>query len=63
MDIYFSKAFKPVATIMSQPTIDKEGNTAEMQEKAVTILVWFPEPSLIVEAMAALEASRSFFEK
>jgi hypothetical protein len=49
--------------MQSQPTIDRKAIPQKCREKAVTILVWFPEPSLIVEAMAALEASRSFFEK
>jgi chorismate synthase len=62
MDIYF-KAFKPVATIMqSQPTIDKEGNTAEMQGKGRHDPCVVPRAVPIVEADGT-GASRSFFEK
>ncbi len=55
MDIYFRVAFKPVATIMqNQPTIDKEGNAAEMQGKGRHDPCVVPRAVPIVEAMAAL---------
>ncbi len=55
MDIYFRVAFKPVATIMqNQPTIDKNGNAAEMQGKGRHDPCVVPRAVPIVEAMAAL---------
>ena len=55
MDIYFRVAFKPVATIMQrQETIDKEGNTVEMQGKGRHDPCVVPRAVPIVEAMAAL---------
>lgn len=55
MDIYFRVAFKPVATIMqSQQTIDKDGNTVEMQGKGRHDPCVVPRAVPIVEAMAAL---------
>jgi chorismate synthase len=61
MDIYFKVAFKPVATIMqSQPTIDKEGNTAEMQGKGRHDPCVVPRAVPIVEAMAALVLADHF---
>jgi chorismate synthase len=52
-----------VATIMqSQPTIDKEGNTAEMQGKGRHDPCVVPRAVPIVEADGT-GASRSFFEK
>ncbi|RAV28675.1 chorismate synthase [Sinomicrobium soli] len=55
MDIYFRVAFKPVATIMqSQPTIDRDGNTVEMQGKGRHDPCVVPRAVPIVEAMAAL---------
>jgi chorismate synthase len=40
MPIEFKVAFEPVATIMqSQPTVDSEGNTAEMSGKGRHALV------------------------
>ena len=55
MDIYFRVAFKPVATIMqNQPTIDKEGNAAEMKGKGRHDPCVVPRAVPIVEAMAAL---------
>ncbi|MGO4911970.1 chorismate synthase [Leeuwenhoekiella sp. W20_SRS_FM14] len=55
MDIYFRVAFKPVATIMqTQPTIDKDGNDAEMQGKGRHDPCVVPRAVPIVEAMAAL---------
>jgi len=54
-DIYFNVAFKPVATIMkTQETIDKEGNTVEMQGKGRHDPCVVPRAVPIVEAMAAL---------
>lgn len=55
MDIYFTVAFKPVATIMqSQPTIDKDGNIVEMHGKGRHDPCVVPRAVPIVEAMAAL---------
>ena len=55
MDIYFRVAFKPVATIMQkQQTIDKDGNTVEMQGKGRHDPCVVPRAIPIVEAMAAL---------
>ncbi len=55
MDITFCVAFKPVATIMkSQPTIDKFGNTTEIQGKGRHDPCVVPRAVAIVEAMAAL---------
>ena len=55
MDIYFRVAFKPVATIMQkQDTIDKDGNTVEMQGKGRHDPCVVPRAVPIVEAMAAL---------
>ena len=54
-DIYFSVAFKPVATIMQkQLTIDSEGNSAEMQGKGRHDPCVVPRAVPIVEAMTAL---------
>ena len=54
-DIYFRVAFKPVATIMQkQTTIDKDGNTVEMQGKGRHDPCVVPRAVPIVEAMAAL---------
>lgn len=54
-DIYFKVAFKPVATIMQkQTTIDKDGNTVEMQGKGRHDPCVVPRAVPIVEAMAAL---------
>ncbi len=54
-DIYFNVAFKPVATIMQkQQTIDKEGNTIEMQGKGRHDPCVVPRAVPIVEAMTAL---------
>ncbi|WP_034058542.1 chorismate synthase [Lacinutrix jangbogonensis] len=55
MDIYFRVAFKPVATIMQkQETINKDGNTVEMQGKGRHDPCVLPRAVPIVEAMAAL---------
>lgn len=55
MDIYFSVAFKPVATIMQkQETINKEGDIVEMQGKGRHDPCVVPRAVPIVEAMAAL---------
>ena len=55
MDIYFNVAFKPVATVMqTQDTIDKDGNTVEMQGKGRHDPCVVPRAVPIVEAMAAL---------
>jgi chorismate synthase len=54
-DIYFTVAFKPVATIMqSQDTIDSEGNQAKMQGKGRHDPCVVPRAVPIVEAMTAL---------
>ncbi|MXV52098.1 chorismate synthase [Pedobacter sp. HMF7647] len=55
MDITFKVAFKPVATIMhNQPTIDKEGNSAEIKGKGRHDPCVVPRAVAIIEAMAAL---------
>ncbi|SCY11659.1 chorismate synthase [Flavobacterium caeni] len=55
MDIYFRVAFKPVATIMqTQPTIDSDGNTTEIQGKGRHDPCVVPRAVPIVEAMAAM---------
>jgi chorismate synthase len=55
MDITFRVAFKPVATIMhNQPTIDKEGNQAEIKGKGRHDPCVVPRAVAIVESMAAL---------
>ena len=55
MDIYFSVAFKPVATLI-QPyqTIDKEGNKVNVQGKGRHDPCVVPRAVPIVEAMAAM---------
>ncbi len=54
-DLYFNVAFKPVATIMQkQETIDKDGNTVEMQGKGRHDPCVVPRAVPIVEAMTAL---------
>lgn len=55
MDIYFNVAFKPVATLIQKyETIDKHGNTVEMQGKGRHDPCVVPRAVPIVEAMAAL---------
>ena len=55
MDIYFNVAFKPVATIMqSQRTINKKGETVDMQGKGRHDPCVVPRAVPIVEAMSAL---------
>ena len=55
MDIYFRVAFKPVATIIQkQITIDKSGDTVEMQGKGRHDPCVVPRAVPIVEAMAAM---------
>ncbi|MBE7176516.1 MAG: chorismate synthase [Mucilaginibacter polytrichastri] len=55
MDITFRVGFKPVATIMhSQPTIDKDGNSAEIKGRGRHDPCVVPRAVPIVEAMAAL---------
>ncbi len=55
MDIYFRVAFKPVATILQdQITIDKEGNTTQIQGKGRHDACVVPRAVPIVEAMAAM---------
>ena len=55
MDIYFRVAFKPVATIMqNQQTIDKDGNSVEIQGKGRHDPCVVPRAVPIVEAMAAM---------
>ncbi|MCB0456321.1 MAG: chorismate synthase [Flavobacteriaceae bacterium] len=54
-DIYFTVAFKPVATLMrEQETIDAEGNTVTMTGKGRHDPCVVPRAVPIVEAMAAL---------
>lgn len=54
-DIYFTVAFKPVATLMQeQETIDSKGNTIMMQGKGRHDPCVVPRAVPIVEAMAAL---------
>jgi hypothetical protein len=54
MDIYFTVAFKPVATIMqNKESLDNKGNITEMTGKDVMILV-VPRAVPIIEAMAAI---------
>ncbi len=54
-DIYFNVAFKPVATILQgQKSIDKEGNTIDIQGKGRHDPCVVPRAVPIVEAMAAL---------
>ena len=55
MDIYFRVAFKPVATLIQKyETIDKHGNTVEMQGKGRHDPCVVPRAVPIVEAMAAI---------
>ncbi|MBT8179663.1 MAG: chorismate synthase [Eudoraea sp.] len=55
MDIYFKVAFKPVATlIQAYETIDKDGNSVEVQGKGRHDPCVVPRAVPIVEAMAAL---------
>jgi chorismate synthase len=55
MPIVFRVAFKPVATIMqSQPTVDTEGNSIQLEEKGRHDPCVVPRAVPIVEAMAAL---------
>ena len=55
MPIEFKVAFKPVATIMqNQPTIDSQGNEAEISGKGRHDPCVVPRAVPIVEAMAAL---------
>jgi chorismate synthase len=55
MDIYFNVAFKPVATLIQKyETIDKDGNTVEMQGKGRHDPCVVPRAVPIVEAMAAI---------
>ena len=55
MEIFFTVAFKPVATIMqNQPTVNSEGELAEMQGKGRHDPCVVPRAVAIVEAMAAL---------
>ncbi len=55
MPIEFKVAFKPVATIMqNQPTIDSEGQAAEISGKGRHDPCVVPRAVVIVEAMAAL---------
>ena len=55
MDIYFSVAFKPVATIVTaQESVDKDGNPAIVEGKGRHDPCVVPRAVPIVEAMAAL---------
>jgi chorismate synthase len=55
MDIYFSVAFKPVATVIqAYETIDKDGNMVKTQGKGRHDPCVVPRAVPIVEAMAAL---------
>ena len=54
-DLYFNVAFKPVATLMQkQQTIDKDGNTVDMEGKGRHDPCVVPRAVPIVEAMTAL---------
>ncbi len=55
MDIYFRVAFKPVATLLQeQPTIDKHGNSVQMQGRGRHDACVLPRAVPIVEAMTAM---------
>ena len=55
MDIYFSVAFKPTATILKpQPTIDTNGNKVQLEVKGRHDPCVLPRAVPIVDAMAAL---------
>ena len=55
MDIYFSVAFKPVATLLQQyETIDRDGKAVQLQGKGRHDPCVVPRAVPIVEAMAAL---------
>jgi len=55
MDIYFSTAFKPVATLMQdQVTVDKKGKTVKIEGKGRHDVCIVPRAVPVVEAMAAL---------
>jgi chorismate synthase len=55
MDIYFSVAFKPVATLLQEyETIDREGKVVQLQGKGRHDPCVVPRAVPIVEAMAAL---------
>ena len=55
MDIYFTVAFKPVATLMqSQPSIDKSGNPVTLEGKGRHDACVVPRAVPIVEALAAM---------
>ena len=54
-DIYFSVAFKPVATVlMEQPTVDKQGNETTLTARGRHDPCVLPRAVPIVEAMAAM---------
>lgn len=54
-DIYFSVAFKPVATVlMEQPTVDKQGNETMLTARGRHDPCVLPRAVPIVEAMAAM---------
>lgn len=54
-DVYFNVAFKPTPTIMKkQETVDKQGNTIELQLKGRHDVCYVPRAVPIVEAMAAI---------
>lgn len=60
-DIYFSVAFKPVATLMiDQETIDSEGNEVTLKPKGRHDVCVVPRAVPIVEAMAALVIADHF---
>lgn len=61
MDIIFNVAFKPVATIMqSQKSIDKDGNSIELEGKGRHDPCVLPRAVPIVEAMAAIVLADHF---
>ncbi|MCB0648268.1 MAG: chorismate synthase [Saprospiraceae bacterium] len=61
MDIYFSVAFKPVATIVpAQESVDKDGNPAQVEGKGRHDPCVVPRAVPIVEAMAALVLADHF---
>ncbi len=55
MDIYFTLAFKPVATIFrDQESVDIDGNTRVLKAKGRHDVTVLPRAVPIVEAMASL---------
>lgn len=64
MDIQFSVAFKPVATIMhSQPSVNSQGEAVEVTGKGRHDPCVVPRAVIIVEAMAALVLADHFLRQ